>query len=59
MTNLDPRHMTLEERSFFGLDPAAHVVVWRERERLARIKRRSDMYMRSSCAGLRSAGARR
>lgn len=36
---LDPRHMTLEERSFFGLEPADHVVRFRERERLARISR--------------------
>jgi len=34
---MDPRHMTLEERSYFQLEPAAHVVAWAERKRLARI----------------------
>jgi len=40
--------MTLEERSFFGLEPGAHVVAYRERERLARIRRQCEAAARRS-----------
>jgi len=48
--------MTLEERSYFGLEPGAHVVAYRERERLARIKRDCERFALRHATGIRFRG---